>query len=156
EFESASQLLHQALTLYQAIKDRRDEGVAALMLAATYGDWGDNTTAIVFYQQVLTVAREIADRSLERGALSGLGLCYQTLGDYAKAITYYQQSLDLARELSDREGEVLVLRQLGNTYYKQGNDEKGTDDALEDSILMGESLNPDEGGTSSSEAWQRI
>ncbi len=65
QYEAASKLYQQALTIYRNLKDKRGEGQVLTELGMAYAALGDIDRAIASYEQSLAIARELGDRSLE-------------------------------------------------------------------------------------------
>jgi tetratricopeptide (TPR) repeat protein len=115
-FGAALQSWQQALSLYEALRDRHGKAMAMGNLGIVYQILGDYGKAIEYEQKLLAIARENRDFHAERQALGNLAAFYISLEDYQKAIDYCEQSLAIAQELQDHKGEGLALGNLGTIY----------------------------------------
>jgi CHAT domain-containing protein/Tfp pilus assembly protein PilF len=119
QFEEALKSLQQALTIYQEIKARQEEGQTLKHLGNVYYSLENYKQAFEYQYQALKIAQTIKDRDLEWRTLNNIGLNYYWQSDYSKALDYYQQSLAISRVIKEREGQALTLGNLGDVYYEQ-------------------------------------
>jgi CHAT domain-containing protein/predicted negative regulator of RcsB-dependent stress response len=110
----------QALALYRAAEDRRNEGVALNHLSVGYMNLGELPKALEFGLQALSLARAGGDRQGEAYLLLSTGVIYAYLGRSQESVESYRQALPLMRALGDRLGEGAVLASLGDRYQVLG------------------------------------
>ncbi|HET9653925.1 MAG TPA: tetratricopeptide repeat protein [Kineosporiaceae bacterium] len=103
----------QALALYRAAGDRRNEAATLSGIGAVYRGLGDRGRALEYLQQALPILREVGDRAGEAATLSSIGVVYDDLGERGRALEYYQQALPTLREVGDRAGEAATLNNIG-------------------------------------------
>lgn len=99
---------------------RAIEGAHLRSLGHAYGDLGQTSRSLEFYEQYLAIARETGRRGDEGMALGSLGIAYAALGEVRRAIGFHEQHLAVTRELGDRHGEGQALYNLGDAYDRLG------------------------------------
>ncbi len=110
---------HQALPLYQQVKDKDGEGTVLANFGLLYADLADKERAITYYNQALPLFKAINKQSSVAVVLNNLGQAYSDLADFNKALEYFRQSLSLRRQVEDRVGEGTVLLNIGAIYLEQ-------------------------------------
>jgi CHAT domain-containing protein/Flp pilus assembly protein TadD len=113
---SAIKKYEEALPLYRAVRDRRNESTALHNTGYIYYLLGEKQKALEYYAQVLPLLRAIGDRGGEATTLSNIGKVYSSLGEIQKALDYYRQALEFRRALGDRDGEAMTLSEIGRAY----------------------------------------
>jgi len=120
EFEAAYQSSQQALAIYRALKDRREELGVLVRFASILGlVSADNSSARVnqYFEQALVIARELEDRETEKNIVDYLSLAQGNYEEYCRReIKDYEQKLATARKLQDQKTEISALFSLGSCY----------------------------------------
>lgn len=116
QFQTAIQLLQEALIIYREIGDRDSEGATLSNLGLINRNLGRYPQALVYYQQALSIAKDTASHESEGIILNNIGVLYNVLGQYSQALDYHQQALAIARELGSRAEEGENLNNIGMVY----------------------------------------
>ncbi len=133
QYEAAIGSLQQALTIYRAISERKQEAEVLFRLGDTYkqvapsveptnqSGWGlvkDYSKAIEFYQQALAAYRAIGERNKEAEVLISLGNAYKSgkLKSYPRVIEFYQQALAVYQALGERKQQAQGFIEIGSVY----------------------------------------
>jgi DNA-binding SARP family transcriptional activator/tetratricopeptide (TPR) repeat protein len=117
----------RALRAAQLRGDRVLEGCAALGMATSYEQDGNDEIAGRCYEYALTIAREHGLRHLEAIALNDQGDFHRLFGRYEEASAALRQSLDIAWELRDLGLGAYVVGNLGEVYERLGQRDKAVD-----------------------------
>jgi CHAT domain-containing protein/Flp pilus assembly protein TadD len=114
----------EALSLYQAVGDKKWEAVTLLGIGRVYNDLGEKQKALEYYNQSLPLSRATGDKAGEAVTLNNIGQVYSDLGEKQKALEYYNQSLPLRRATGDKAGEAGTLNNIGRVYSDLGQKQK--------------------------------
>jgi CHAT domain-containing protein/Tfp pilus assembly protein PilF len=128
EKRTALKYFEQALPLWRASGNQRDEAVTLNNIGLTYDSLGEKQEALKYYEQALPLRRALGDQRGEAVTLNNIGLVYQSLDEWQKALDYLQQALPLRRAVGDRSGEAVTLNNIGLIYYSVGELQKALDD----------------------------
>ena len=112
---------HQALEIFEQVRDRSGMGSVLGNLGTTYAVMGRFETAVDCYERALTIARELGQRVAESRVLGNLGNVHASLAHHDEAQSCFRQALELAKETGDRRGEGLILGNLGDSMFHQKN-----------------------------------
>jgi len=110
---SALPKFQEALQLWRAFGDQREEARVLLEIVITYSELSEYQQALAYGEQALQLRPVAADRNWEATLLNTLGEAYQYLGEYEQARANYEQALPLWRALGYRPGEAWTLNNLG-------------------------------------------
>ncbi len=110
---SAIPKFHEALQLWRAFGDQREEARVLLEITINYSELSEYQQALDYGQQALRLRQVAADRNWEATLLNTLGEAYQYLGEYEQARATFEQALQLWRALGHRPGEAWALNDLG-------------------------------------------
>jgi CHAT domain-containing protein len=116
QFQAALQSLQQALTIYQQIGDKAEEGATLGNIGLVYGGLGQYANALKYYQQALVIFKQVSDKTGEGETLNNLGAVYSGLGQYTDALKYYQQALMITKQVGNKAGEGIILNNFGLVY----------------------------------------
>ncbi len=117
----------EALLLYRAAADHRDEAITLNNIALVHDILGEKQKALDYYNQALPLWRAVSDRDGEATTLGNLGTVYDSLGEKQKALNYHNQALALKRAVGNRDGEAVALSNLGKVYSDLGEKQKALD-----------------------------
>jgi CHAT domain-containing protein/lipopolysaccharide biosynthesis regulator YciM len=147
-YQAALDLLQQAYTAYQELKNGTGLIQTLLLLGYTYAGFGETERARDIFQELLDIAIEAESQGLEEQARQGLQLLENSASDdadlklteasrlldqgiqkfqtsqFSAALQYWEQALALYREIGNRQGEAASLDNLGNTYLALGQYER--------------------------------
>ncbi|MBI1763821.1 MAG: CHAT domain-containing protein [Acidobacteria bacterium] len=110
----------QALQLWRAFGDQRQEARVLLEITINYAELSEYQQALDYGQQALRLRQTAADRRWEATLLNTVGEAYQYLGEYEQARASFEQALPLWRALGHRPGEAWTLNDLGSAYHAVG------------------------------------
>ncbi len=121
--------LHQALTIFQQLGDRRGIAQTLDLLGMTNALSGDLIESAAYYRQAIALFRELHERVDLVSSLTSLGLGaaeYQVTTavlaaiDLADALREVEQSVQLAREIGWRSAEAFALIVSANLQGSRG------------------------------------
>ena len=126
--EQALDYFNQALPLFRAVGDRKNEATTLGYIGNVYSALGEQQQALDYYNnQALPLFRAVGDRAGEAATLNSIGLVYSGLGDKQLALDYYNQALHLSRAEGDRAGEAATLNNIGHVYFDLGDKQLALD-----------------------------
>lgn len=108
------------LTAAAHLGDSDGQGRMLNGLGAAYGDQGQYTTALEYYERLLELAGTVGCRYAEGVALHNIGIGHRSLGKYVDALSYFGRALAIDREVGERNGEGIVLTGIGECYRNLG------------------------------------
>jgi tetratricopeptide (TPR) repeat protein len=111
----------EALPLYRAVGDRREEAVSLGYIGYIYSALGEKQKALDYFNQSLPLSRATGDKTQEAVTLNNIGKVYDALGEKQKALDYFNQSLPLRRATGDKAGEAVTLFNIAYLDRSQGN-----------------------------------
>ncbi len=117
----------QALSLWRAAGERRNEARALNNLGLVYQELSEYQKAQEHYNLALTLFHAAGDKQGEAETLSNLGMLCDSTGDRRKALDYFNQALSLQRETGARGGEANTLYNIGLAYDNLSEREKALD-----------------------------
>src|SRR6185503_20395867 len=110
----------QALTIFEALSDRRGMAGAAAGIGESYEKMGDCASAIPVLERARDLARQVSASDYEAWALMALAVCRVATGDPAQAVELSGQALALARATGNREYLRAALESAGRSQQAQG------------------------------------
>lgn len=119
EYKKAIDFYGQAAPVYRQFKDRSNEAVSLVNIAAAYSNLKDHKNSLDFYLQSLPIFREVKDKTNEVSVLVNIAGELSSLGEHEKSEAYYLQAIPLHRELKDSTGEAAVLRHLASQNFNR-------------------------------------
>jgi CHAT domain-containing protein len=118
EPQAALERLYEALEVYQASANERDQARTRLEIGATYLRLDDPELALQHYELALPVFA--SDPGRRARCLTELGVARLKLGDRAGARGAYEEALGIYRTLENRIGEADTLIALGDLRRDEG------------------------------------
>ncbi len=111
----------EAIALFGALQEWREEAKAWRNLGATLGRLGERRAALEAYQRVLEIldGREDPDQ-LRAGTLNSAGAIHRYLGEFDAAQRCYDTALGLFRQRGYVPGEAVTLNNLGRLSSARG------------------------------------
>lgn len=113
EYEAATTMLTEALTLYAAQENQPEVATALTRLGGVAFLRRDFTAARNAWEQALTIRRAIGDREGEGSSLLNIAQVCTSLGDYGAALPLLRQALAIQRAVGNRWWENAVWNALG-------------------------------------------
>ena len=113
-----------SLTLWRAVRDRREEGRTLRRIGDVYQPFSEYQTALLVYRQALAIDREAKDRGEEIEALNQISSVYIFLGENQKALEACRQALKLSQDTGNRRGEAAALSNIGEVNNWSGDLQK--------------------------------
>jgi len=120
-FTLALSVWNQALNIFKASGDRRNQAACYGNMGSVYHRIGEIEKEIDSHERALVIAKEMRDKILESKCLGNLGRAYFNSGNLSKALEYHEKALDLAREMGDKITECKCYGNIGDTYLESGN-----------------------------------
>ena len=106
--------LHQALTLYRKLGDKRGAALSSILLSIVgVGMPKEIEQSIGLAQESLAMFRELDDKQGISLALNILGELMRVKGDYESAGQYYEACLEIVKETGERLREAMQYHNLG-------------------------------------------
>ncbi len=118
--DSALAYRTQALTIYRAQEDRRQESLQLSAIGDIQLQRGDLAKALLTYQEGLAVADKANRRTEVANLLTSIAWIYTLTGEYPKAIETEERSLAISQEVKNPWGIANSFNSLGNTYNQSG------------------------------------
>ncbi|HET9795381.1 MAG TPA: CHAT domain-containing tetratricopeptide repeat protein [Thermoanaerobaculia bacterium] len=116
----ALQKYEEAIALWRAIGDRREEAACLDRVTDTLGWLGDFHLALDRARQALALWREVGDRRGESSALDEVGVALLRTGDQRAALENLGQALAIRREDRDVRGLAETLSNIGGARSALG------------------------------------
>src|SRR6266850_1512388 len=113
-----------SLTLWRAVRDRREEGRTLRRIGDVYQPFSEYQNALLLYRQALAIDREAKDRGEEVEALNQISSVYIFLGENQKALEACTQALKLSQDTGNRRGEAAALSNIGEVNNWSGDLQK--------------------------------
>ncbi|MDQ3917686.1 MAG: CHAT domain-containing protein [Acidobacteriota bacterium] len=110
----------EAIKLWHAGRDGKDETAALASLGLTFQLLQQHERAVEVYEQALTLLRESGERPEEGDILYNLGTAQLFLGRFDKAAETYERALAIERRAGDRAAEANTLAYLGAADERMG------------------------------------
>ena len=143
--EEATSAFEAALKLYQAIGDRREEGVVLGILGYAYQSLEQFAKALAFHQQAAEIFRQMGDLKSQGMALTYASQAYMNLGQLGKGLETAQAALAITRQSGNPLFESANLSNIGSIYTRQGQYAKAAE-FLEASLKVIRQVDPNAGG----------
>ena len=115
-FEKGIAEASQAVTLYQATNDKRDEALALTLMGLFHSFKGKQDQAIELHTQAIRIFQTIGDRNSEAIAVNAMGQAYELLNDFATALTYYQKGLQIFHDTGALDFEAGTAFKVAQMY----------------------------------------
>jgi tetratricopeptide (TPR) repeat protein len=113
--------IHEALSLYKEIGDKREIGWTLIHLSLISAEHLDDIDeALALSEEGLALLQEVNDIPGIAQALNILGELYRLQGDLERAEVAYEETLAIAREIGDQLREALQGLNLGFIAYRRG------------------------------------
>jgi predicted ATPase/DNA-binding CsgD family transcriptional regulator len=125
EYECATALLQESLTLYRRLEDKRGVASALQTLGSVARERGWYARAESFHEESLTLWRELGDEVGIARSLNYLGFVAWLQEDYERATGLCTEALAMFRGSGDAEGIAWSLISLGVVAHYQGEHERG-------------------------------
>jgi predicted ATPase/DNA-binding SARP family transcriptional activator/DNA-binding CsgD family transcriptional regulator len=135
EYERATVLLEESLTLYRDLGDRLGIASALQSLGSIARERGRYARAVAFHEESLALQRELGNEEGIARALDGLGFAAWLEEDHERAWTLCTEALSLYRGLEDAEGIAWSLVNLGAVAQHRGELERATQ-LLKESLAL--------------------
>ncbi|MBB5870814.1 DNA-binding SARP family transcriptional activator/Tfp pilus assembly protein PilF [Allocatelliglobosispora scoriae] len=116
----ATDHLHQALDLFDAVGEPAGAGHARINLSMLTERQGDLHAALQHAQQAREEFQRAGNAAGQAYTLNMIGWKLTLLGDHEQAIDYCERALDLIREVGDHQGEADTWDSLGHAHHKLG------------------------------------
>ena len=117
---TAKKTCEDALTVFQANKDKDSESIVIGTLGLIYEKLGDKANASNSFNRSADLAREVGKKGREAVSLFRVGKIYESVGEDARVADVFQRVLALSREVKDETLEARALHALGGYYFKIG------------------------------------
>lgn len=110
----------EALKMFQANGDQRNEAISLGYIANCYRKLEDLDKALQFGHEALQMKEKLGDQHEIGNTHNQLGLIYWEKADYPKAIQELQNAIEIASVVQDRELEGSARNNLGLVFDEQG------------------------------------
>jgi tetratricopeptide (TPR) repeat protein len=105
------------LEIYRKRGDRAEEAATTLEIGSIYGEVGQHTQALEYFQQALATYREVGAREGEAEAFEKIGEFYLESGQSTQGLEYLKQALAIYTEIGERKAEASTLGKIGWIYF---------------------------------------
>ncbi len=120
DYDRATVLCEESLTLYRRLDDTRGPAVALNILGNLAMNQGAYARAVALSEESLALYRTLGDKRGMAVALNNLGVVLLHQGAYERSAALCEESLTLNRELDDKRGISAALHNLGDVAREQG------------------------------------
>jgi len=120
DYDRATVLCEESLTLYRRLDDTRGAAVALNILGNLAMNQGAYARAVALSEESLALYRTLGDKRGMAVALNNLGVVLLHQGAYERSAALCEESLTLNRELDDKRGISAALHNLGDVAREQG------------------------------------
>jgi CHAT domain-containing protein/predicted negative regulator of RcsB-dependent stress response len=127
EIQKALEYYNQALSLFQAEKQRSLEATTLSSIGNVYFQSGETQKALDSYNQALEIQYTEKDTAAQANTLQAMGLIYSNLGQSQQALAKYEEALEIQQERQDLPGQADTFSRIGLLYYSLGEDQKAVD-----------------------------
>jgi CHAT domain-containing protein/tetratricopeptide (TPR) repeat protein len=124
EMADSLRLVHEAIEIARALRDRRGEVTLLNQVGVLYGRTGQGEKAIEAMERSLENARITRSRDGEAVALNNLGIAYKNFGDFQRSLDSYNAALPIVESSGNIRNLVLLLNNLGNVLQLLGESSK--------------------------------
>lgn len=118
------QLLQQALTIADTIKDPYDRATILNDIALQYANLGKKEQGIAILSQSLEAAKKIADTSVKVTVMLGIAQNYFELEQITTANEILSESIELANSVEDKSLKSRLLTKIALKHAEIGQDEQ--------------------------------
>jgi predicted ATPase/transcriptional regulator with XRE-family HTH domain/Tfp pilus assembly protein PilF len=120
DYERATTLYEESLTLSRALGDGRGEADALNNLGTVAHQRGDYGQATTLYEESLAHLRALDEAPSIATTLNNLGEVARERGDYARAEALFEENLSSLREMKNERGIAMTLNNLGEVARERG------------------------------------
>jgi len=140
DYDRATALCEESLTLYRGLGDKQGMAVALNILGDVAVKQGDYERAVALSEDSLALQRERGDKRGIAVALNNLGSVVQNHhGDYGRAVVLFEESLALFQDLGEKRGIALLSTNLGEVA-RYRHDYRRAATLLEESLILAREL----------------
>jgi CHAT domain-containing protein/Tfp pilus assembly protein PilF len=116
-----------SISLWQAVRDSRNEAATLLLLGKVYDDLGEKQQALDTYAKALPYWRGAKDGRGLAAVLGFIGKVYDGLGRKQEALDKYEEAWPLWRAVPNIRGEAALLNNIGKVYSDLGEKQTALD-----------------------------
>ena len=110
----------EAVVLWRAIGDRREEANALDLIGLIYLKLGEVQKALGYLRQSVLLWQAVGDRSREARGLNSIGNALNVLGEKQAALDSQNQALAIWQAIGNRSGEARTLNNIAVVYSSLG------------------------------------
>ncbi len=117
--EKARSEISQALSLYQATKNKSGEGLALIGLGLYHSSNRKEFPAVTYHRQAIDIFRAVGDRLSHAIALNAVGQVYENLFRYDVALDNYEHALRLFQEIDALDMATMAMLKVGTIHRRR-------------------------------------
>jgi serine/threonine protein kinase/tetratricopeptide (TPR) repeat protein len=119
KLEQAIEAYAEALVIYRAIGNSRNEARALNNMGIVFAALGEYEEALAHYKSALKIDQALGERSGLALKLGNIGQCYADLGDVARAESYLARALEVAEQTGDLSAAADAAVSWGQTKLQR-------------------------------------
>lgn len=112
-------IVKKAISIFQAIKDRKGIAKCNNLLGTVYGDLGDLKKAKGYFEECLNFLEKEQDKVLSGKVEINLGIINNIQGNFDLALSYYRRALLNFEKISDNKRIAEIRHNMGMTFLKK-------------------------------------
>ncbi|HAS45080.1 MAG TPA: hypothetical protein DCS93_31650 [Microscillaceae bacterium] len=119
QYSSSIQFLHEALKIYQQLKNHKNIAFIYHLLGSTHLDNFAYSKAMDYYRKALNGYKKLNDQSQIALIYQNIGVFYDLQGEQAKALQYLFRALKIIQKLNQSELLTKIYSNIAVIYNKQ-------------------------------------
>ncbi|MHA1450867.1 MAG: tetratricopeptide repeat protein [Candidatus Hodarchaeales archaeon] len=143
DLKRASELLEQALEIFEGLNDHENIAATLSNLGNVHHKNGDLENARKSHQRSLEIREKIGNKQAIAASLNNIGNALRDKGDINEALDYYLRSLALFKEIGNGFMTSYVLNNTGVLYHDRGDLDKALE-YLKKSLVLREEIGNDQ------------
>ncbi|MFX1538853.1 MAG: tetratricopeptide repeat protein [Promethearchaeota archaeon] len=119
ELKRGTDRCHQAIKIFQKLKNKEKEAKTSNTLAIIHFTKGELEEALKWFKKTRRLAKDTQSLTIAH-VLSNMGLIHHARGEFEKAAKYYAESVELSRSLKSARGICITQNNLGDALQQMG------------------------------------
>jgi CHAT domain-containing protein/Flp pilus assembly protein TadD len=124
EYDNALRSSEEAVQLYQAAGDQRNEANMLSRIGSIYSNLGEPEKAREYYERITRLYQILDDKIGEAEALESIGYSYHLQEEPQKTLEYYLKALPIWQALKDTEQEATSRSFISNEFARANERQK--------------------------------
>lgn len=139
--ESAVEHFHEAISIFDQLKDSSNLATSIWNLAVHYQDIGEYSSSLELMNRTLDICIKLDDPKQIGDAYNGLAVTYDYLGNQPQSLHYYELAYSNMLKIGDTIGMAYVLTNMATIYSDQNDPTSAEEFYLKSNDLLESSNN---------------